>query len=391
MSDISQGLGGGVPGAGASGQFIRKVSLIIYGNPPTPGGTGLAVPGSAANGGIPTTDSDSGTAANGRPRVVITTPSSAPPTGNQPGIVLSDFRIQFNVTAMDLDAPPTATIRILNLSQSTASKIQKEFQSVVLQAGYENGNFGVIFQGTIIRVRKGRLSNIDTFVDIMASNLGALYTLGTVGLSVPANTSYKNQLSQVTSKVNSSPIAQGIAGAQQQGLQTGNIPDSFGTGGTLPRGKVYFGLWKEHLNTMTESTGSVWSIGPDGKINIHDLTGYNPGDAVVINAQTGMVGIPVATLQGIEVNCLLNPKIKCGTRIQLNNKDITTTSVNAQVGFPAYSDVDSGFIANTSTDGVYMALVVEHEGDTRDPGAAWITKIIALAVDASSGKVAAYG
>jgi hypothetical protein len=410
LTDFDSSSGSGADSSdssqGGTGQYLRKVSVIISGNPATPGGTGLGVPNAAASAGIDP-DSSAGGGASTQPggptRVTVTggTTAGAPAPANQPGIALSDFRIQFTVNAMDMDAPPTAIIRIFNLADSTASQISKEFQKVVLQAGYENGNFGVIFQGDIIRVRKGRLSNIDTFVDIMASNLGALKLFGTVGVTIPAGTSPSGQVTAVTNAANNSPIAKGNAGVAQQNLKVADTSDAFATTGVLPRGKVVFGPWSDHFTDVADSTGSVWSIGPDGTVNFHKLTGYNSGTAVVLNAETGMVGIPASTIQGIEVNCLLNPLIKPGTRIQLNNSDIVTQSVtNSSQGFPAYSDYQSGFTANTSTDGIYMVFVVEHEGDNRDPGAAWLTKIIALAVDSSgssgnqaagSGSVAAYG
>lgn len=357
--------------------YLRKVSLIAYGNPPNPGGTGNSVPGAPATG-----------------QSALTSPDSQQQPGNQDGIELGALRITFSTTAIDVDVPPTATIRVINLAKSTAEKIKKEFQSVTLQAGYEDGNFGVIFQGTIIRVRKGRINNVDSFVDIMASNLDAIYNFGVVNKTLKAGSTHKDQLNAIQQSVNNSAVAQGSAGSLQQGLQFGNIPSSVGTGGTLPRGKVLFGLAREKMNNVADSTGTVWSIGPDGKVNFHELTGYLPGEAVVINAQTGMIGVPVATTQGIEVNCLLNPLIKAGTRIKLNNADITTTNNAYQgAGFPAYSDYQ--FFANTSTDGIYVALVVEHEGDSRGHGNDWITKIVALAVDASGnsgdGTVAAYG
>lgn len=362
-------------------QYLRRVSLLVYGNPPNPGGTGLAVPGAPASG--PTSE-------NGR---LVVTPS-APPPGNQQGLELGNLRIQFSVNAMDIDAPPTAQIRVFNLAKSTAERIQKEFQSVTLQAGYENGNFGVIFQGTIVRIRKGRINNIDSFVDIMASNLDAIYNFGIVNKTLKAGASLNDQKDAIQKSVNASPVAQGEAGSLQQGLQYGNIPNSFGTGGTLPRGKVMFGLARDHLTTIADTAGCVWSVGPDGKVNFHELTGYLPGEAVVLNSQTGMIGVPVATTQGIEVNCLLNPLIKIGTKIKLNNADITTTANAFQgAGFPAYSDYQ--FFANTSTDGTYMVMVSEHEGDNRGTGGDWLTRIIALAIDSSgksgAGQVPAYG
>ena len=351
-----------------AGSYIRKVSLIAYGDPPTPSGSGLAVPDAQA--------SESSSVASGS-------------AANSPGLELKDLRVQFQVNAMDTDAPPTAVIRVLNLADSTAMRIRKEFQKVTLQAGYENGEFGVIFQGDIVRTRRGRLSNIDTFLDIMAANLDAIYNFGVVNKTLKSGSSQKDVLNAIGQSVNDSPLAKGSAGALAQGVQYGSIPTSAGTGGTLPRGKVLFGMWRDALSDTADTLGCTWSIGADGRVNVIPLTGYLPDEAVVLTAQTGLVGIPEATPQGIEVKCLLNPKIKVGTRIWLNNASLTTTVNKGAVGFPAYSDFQ--FFANTSDDGFYRVYVVEHEGDSRGDGADWLTKIVALAVDSSSGKVAAYG
>jgi len=287
---------------------------------------------------------------------------------------------------MDVDEPPTAIIRVINLADATAQQIQQEFSGVTLQAGYENGNFGIIFKGTIVRVRKGRLSNIDTFVDIMASNFDILHNYGFANKTVAAGSTPLVRANAIKDAVNQSAAMQSaeaqVQNAQTAGWAYGNIPDSFNTGGTLPRGKVMFGLGREYLSDLTDSTGCSWSIGPDGKIVVLPYTGYLPDEAVVINAATGMIGIPEATQQGIEVSTLLNPNIKLGQRIQLDNASINTTTNRSAIGFPAYSDFQ--FFANTSNDGIYRALVVEHEGDSRGEGADWKTKIIALALDQST-------
>ena len=358
-----------------SNQFIRKCSLIVYGTPPTPGGTGLPIPGSQGAGPSTTTTTSGATA--------IVIPNSQPQAAqDQPGIELGALRIQFSITAMDVDAPPTARIRVINLADSTAQQIQQEFSGVTLQAGYENGNFGVIFQGTIVRVIKGRLSNIDTFVDILASNFDVVYNFGFVNKTIAKGSTLQTRVNAIQSGVNQSPAVQSQDAADQKGLQYGYIPSSFGTGGTLPRGKVMFGLARDYLGQASDTAGCSWSIGPDGKVNIIPYDGYLPGEAAVITTETGMVGIPEATQQGIEVRCLLNPNIKTGTLIKLDNASINTTTNKSAIGFPAYSDFE--FFANTSNDGTYRALVVEHEGDSRGEGADWITKIISLAVDESA-------
>jgi hypothetical protein len=141
---------------------------------------------------------------------------------------------------------------------------------------------------------------------------------------------------------------------------------------------VLFGLVRDQLSTLTESQLATWSI-QNGKVTVVPLTGYLPGDAVKINSRTGLVGVPEATQAGIELRVLLNPYIRIGTRVQLNQAEINTTTVRAQ-GFPAYSDIS--FYASTATDGIYRVLVAEHSGDTR--GQEWYTKLVCLAIDSSA-------
>ncbi len=359
-----------------SDQFVRKCSLIVY---------GVGASGTPSSPGPSSSSSSTG---------VTTVTVNRAPAAAQPGLDLSQFRIQFRVSAMDVDAPPTTVIRVLNLADVTAQRVQKEFQNVTLQAGYENGNFGVVFKGSIVRVRRGRVppGNTDTFVDIMASNFDAVYNFGVVNQTLKAGSTLLQRANAVKDSVNSSPAAQGAGNALASGIQYGSIPTSFNTGGTLPRGKVLFGLARDQLTSLADSGGCTWCVGEDGKIYVLPLTGYRPGEAVVLTSQTGMLGVPEATQNGIEVRSLLNPLIKLGTRIQLDNKSITTTTNKSATGFPAYGDFQ--FFASTSADGFYRVLVAEHEGDTRGTGDDWVTKITALSVDQSAApgsSVAAYG
>jgi hypothetical protein len=244
-----------------------------------------------------------------------------------------------------------------------------------------------------VRVRKGRLSNIDTFVDIIAANFDAIFNFGVVSTSVKAGSTLKTRLDAVATAVANSPAAVGTPNALAAGMQYGSIPASFGTGGTLPRGKVLFGMARDHLSDIAESGGATWSVGPDGRVHVIEYTGFLPGDPVVITSATGMIGVPEATQQGIEVNCLLNPNIKLGTRIQLDNASINTTQNEQNLGLSTYSG-DPEFFASTRADGVYRVLVAEHEGDTRGHGDDWLTKIVSLALDPSgagnAGTVQAY-
>jgi hypothetical protein len=301
-------------------------------------------------------------------------PGTQGPSGG--GLDLSALRIKFQIMQMDADAPGTALIKVYNLSSNTSKKIQKEFQSVTLQAGYENGNYGVIFQGSIKQTRRGRDNNTETFLEIMASDLDEFYNFSTVSTTLKAGSSAKDQINAVVQ-----------AGAAQ-GASQGFIPSSLGTGGTLPRGKVLFGLGRDRLSDVAQSTQSSWSI-VNGQVQFVNLTGYAPGQAVVINSQSGLIGVPEATINGVEATILLNPFVKLGTRVQINNADVNQTTVNSQ-GFPRFTDLT--FPASVSEDGFYRVLVAEHRGDTW--GQEWYTDLTCLALDPSAApgsSVMAYG
>lgn len=368
-----------------STQFIRRVGLIVY---------GVNQIGQAAPSATGVNSSQSSSAASTPGTVSQTAGAPASTGGAQTGLDLSAFRIVFRTQAQDVDCPPLAQIRVYNLSDSTARRVQKEFQNVSLQAGYVGGNYGVIFQGSIVRVRRGReRNNVDTFVDIMAANLDAVYNYGAIAKSLAAGSTLMDRVNAIQQGVANSPAAQGSPNALAAGMQYGNIPDSFNTGGTLPRGKVLFGMASDHLTDAANAGNCTWSVGPDGRVNFIPNTGYLPGTAVVLTAQTGLIGVPEATQAGIELECLLNPYIKTGTRVQLDNASITMTAASSVTGYPSYTDL--AFYASLNADGFYKTLVVEHEGDTwNDAPFTWKSSVIALNVDASAApgsSVSAYG
>lgn len=293
------------------------------------------------------------------------------------GLDLSNMRIKFQVFAPDADAPPTAIIRVFNLATNTAKTVQKEFQTVTLQAGYERGNYGIIFQGTIKQFRRGRESATETFLDIMAADGDEAYNFAVLNKTIAAGSDVRARQDAI------------FQATSPQGLTRGNIPADLVTGGTLPRGKVMFGLAREQLSIMSKTANATWSI-QNGKVNIIPLTGYLDGQAVVLNSRTGMIGVPEATNNGVEVVCLINPLLRVGGRVHIDNQSINTLTIRDQGGFPRYSSMT--FPADVSADGFYRILVIEHRGDNR--ANEWFSSLTCLSVDPSAAptnSVKAYG
>jgi hypothetical protein len=108
---------------------------------------------------------------------------------------------------------------------------------------------------------------------------------------------------------------------------------------------------------------------------------------VRINSRTGMVGIPEQGEDGIRVTTLLNPMLKIGTLVELNENDInklTNTVPSSPVPFDRY--VGLQLLAPVAPgDGLYRLYVVEHEGDTR--GNEWYSHLTCLAIDRTTGKL----
>lgn len=286
---------------------------------------------------------------------------------------LSELRFTFKTSAADTESPNSIAIRAYNLSDETVRTIRGEFSRVVLQAGYE-GNFGVIFDGTIKQFRVGKETATTSYLDILAADGDIGYNFGVVNKTLAAGSSPAERASAT------------ISAMAPHGVSAGYIPNS--PGGILPRGKVLFGMARDYMHTLAASGGSTWSI-QNGKVNVVPLDGYLPGQAVVLTSSTGLVGIPEQTADGLKVRCLLNPRIVPGCLIQIDNKSVNQTLQSNPNGAPVPYNKWAGLqlLASITADGYYRVYVAEHDGDTR--GTQWYSDLVCLSVNPATQKVKA--
>lgn len=285
---------------------------------------------------------------------------------------LSALRFTFSVKAQDVESPNNAAIRIYNLSDVTVAKIRGEFSRVVLQAGYEN-NFGVIFDGTIKQVRIGREGPTDTYLDLLAADGDIAYNLAMVNKTMAAGSTSNERIQVAVDAMKD----KGVTGSQVL------LPE---TGGVLPRGKVLFGMARAALRAESQNQGASWFIN-QGQVQVVKNDGYLPSQAVVLNGQTGLIGRPEQTIDGIRARCLINPQLAVGGRVKIDNEVINQT-LQKNAGNPpvAYDRwVGLQLFANIAADGLYRIYVIEYEGDTR--GGPWYCDLTLLAIDSSTSKV----
>jgi hypothetical protein len=279
-------------------------------------------------------------------------------------IDLSELRFKFSVRRGDIQTPNSADIRVYNVSDQTAQAIQQEFTRVVLQAGYD-GNFGIIFDGQIKQVRRGRETQTDTYIDITAADGDSAYNYAMSVFSLAAGSTPKNAVEAVLQDMGNYSVSGGY------------IPEL--PGSPLPRGKAVYGMSRDKMREIAKNTQSSWSI-QDGKLNMIPITAYVPGEIPVITAATGMIGLPEQTQNGIKLKTLLNPNIKIGQAVKLDNESINRLRYDLALGQGAVNETVS-IQAKTNNDGLYYVMIADHSGDTR--GNDWYSSLICLAIDAT--------
>lgn len=274
------------------------------------------------------------------------------------GLELGDLRIVFATRKGDAETPNSAEIRIYNLSAETCQRMRREFTRIVLQAGYR-GNCGLIFDGSIRQARLGRDNGTDSWLDIVAADGDRAYNFATVNTTLAAGSTPADRV-----RVCQDALA-------TKGTGTGHVADLGGA--TLPRGKVMYGMARTHLRETADSTASTWSI-QDGKLQLIKKAGYLPGEAVVLTHETGLVGTPEQTNDGITVRCLINPALRVGGRIRLDNRSILAARTDLRAAATCPPRLDQ--------DGFYRILKVEFSGDTR--GNDWYASMTCVGIDDTS-------
>jgi hypothetical protein len=292
-----------------------------------------------------------------------------------------DLRMTFKVRAADAAAPNTAIITVYNLATQTAAQAVKEFNTVTLEAGYLTGNYGVIFQGSIKMYKRGRESAIDTYLIIYGADGDLAHIKANLNTTLGPNSTYDDRLAAIY---------------QAQQAAQGDLSVFKGpiTGGTLYRPRPMWGQAAMETRILERSAGQSLSI-QNGVAQNVDQRGYLPGTIVVLNVNTGLIGVPEATQDGINATCLLNPAIRIRGLVQIDNASTNQAGVleyanvtqynipgggPAQgVQFPNYASGAGVYYASVAADGQYMVRVIDYDGDTRN--LPWYCHLICWSLD----------
>lgn len=273
--------------------------------------------------------------------------------GNQ--IVITDLRFTFHIEKSLNSFVQYGNITIYNLSPDTETNIFKNGQSVILEAGYENGPYGVIYSAAIRQPIRGKENGTDYFLKLICYAGDAELNIGFCNLALRENQSQIDLINQI---VRSSSIPFEVSISEGLELQNASL-----TNQKTQRSKVVFGQPGDYLRSIALNNGAVFYFN-DGVAYFDSITATPPSSMPDLNAQSGLIGFPYQVDKGIELQCLINPDLKLGSWFHLNNQKIILAEIPLQ-GLQALLDLD----------GVYRIIEMVITGDTR--GNEWYFNITA--------------
>jgi len=274
-------------------------------------------------------------------------------TGKSGEIDVSGMRIRFIIYRKIIETPNSGWFRIYNLSKGTASKIADPDslgKKVKLEAGYQD-NSGPIFEGTIVYAVTGRESPTDTYVDVYCADSKKAINEATVEKTFDPGSTQKDHVDYIFNQF------QGVEDISK-GIIRGLSELKF------PKNVTLYGRASDAMRTIAKSNDATWyfDMGKLYHLPVKSGDKNKPLGTVDLNVNSGLIGMPQETTEGIIVTALINPVYMLNVELKIDQKMINrgpfALSIAGQVQDAyAYSNIGAG-------DGQYVIQAIEWRGDT---------------------------
>jgi len=270
---------------------------------------------------------------------------------NGVGIDVSELRCTFQIEKSISETPNYAEIVLYNLSAQTENSIIKEGAKVILEAGYQNPQYGLIFSGDIVQPLRGKEDNTTYTLTLISQDGDLFYNKGIINASFRAGQTTRNILENMTKQCSNA-------------LELGQISDNLSQT-ALPRGKALFGLTRDYFRQMAKSEQAAFYIN-NNKIDFVKAMDLPTNEVIKLNGKSGLIGMPEQTEEGIQATCLLNPLLDLNKMVSIDLRSIQRQKVDKENG-----------IKNIEGSGIFKIIKLTHKGDTR--GDEWYTEFTAIA------------
>ena len=277
-------------------------------------------------------------------RVIVT-------DNNGVGIDVSNLHCTFTVEKSMSETPNYSEIVIYNLAPQTENKIIKEGAKVILEAGYEDSHYGVIFTGDIVQPLRSKENGTDYTLTLIVQDGDLFYNRGIINTSLKAGQSLRNVINTLSNDTT-------------ENIEVGEISENLNNT-SLSRGKVLFGLSRDCFRQIAKSEEGAFFIN-DNKINLVKADDLPKGEIISLNSNSGLIDTPEQTEEGIKAQSLLNPLLNLNKFVHIDRSLINQQRISK-----------GQEIRQLQGEGVYRIISLTHSGDTR--GNTWYTEFTAVA------------
>lgn len=236
-------------------------------------------------------------------------------TVNPGGVESGQIKIEFDVEKGVSSTPNSATIKIYNLKEGHRNMLGKELDDITLEAGYmppgETGNVGIIFKGQIRDVEHKQVG-LEIVSELSCGDGDKGLRKATISKTYKAGTEVKEVVDDIQKEL------------EKQGVKRGEI--KLGDKATaFKRPYTVCGSCKTELDTLSRGKDFNWSI-QNGVLEATPGNGYIGGGVVLLSPETGLIGAPTITDNGVKAEALLNPEIRPNRRVKIESKTLEMNS-----------------------------------------------------------------
>ena len=265
------------------------------------------------------------------------------------GVDLSDLHVVFSVSKSLSREATTGTITIYNLNVETENDLMTNCVRVTIEAGYE-GLFGLIYDGDVIQGIRGVENGVDYYLTLITMDCERFLNSGFVSYTLTRGAT-KREAVKTICNVATNPV------------EINSISSSFDTSKYI-RGKVVFGKARDYLDQLA-ATNNADFYTDSGKVNLVSINDLPEDEIIYLDSTSGLIGSPQQNSEGITFQCLLNPRIKLYSLVNIPNEQIIEQQ---------YSN-GNAVVYMLDSEETYRIIKVEFEGDTR--GQSWYTNCTA--------------
>lgn len=256
--------------------------------------------------------------------------------------VEKDLYVQGKIMKYPYTQMDALDLSIYNLNPITRGEIiASEYFNVKIEAGYLEGNFGTIYEGFVIRIIGGDVDATTNVTRFICTDSGEFRNFGFISASFNESANFF-EIAEYVAANGTHPISIELDERLKNFKATG--------------GRTVFGGQFDELQKIADDSGYELLVeGNKAKIFSFDQFSDTTETAVVLNADTGLIGVPTLTNSGIEFKALMNPNFKILGLVKINNSDIR----NEQDEVIPNRDLGAYF----STDGLYKIIKLVYDFD----------------------------